>query len=483
MFKKLRNLLLHNTSRGQTIVKNTFWVSFGQIGSRLLRLVLVIYAARLLGATEYGVFSYALAVAGFLTAFSDFGLTAFITRESARDPERRTFYIATSLALKLSFVTLGSLLIFLLIKLLPTDSLNELSKAWWIVIILFAADTLRSFFTGIIRSFEKMEAEAGLSIATNALLLIIGGGFLLIFKTSTALLTGYALASVLGLLIFTIYLRNELKGWLSHIEKNLFRPILTEAWPFGALMVLNTILLSTDTLMLGSFRTITEVGWYSAAQRVIIFTAMFAGFWAVSLFPALSRAAKEDKADFAHLFQKGLTVVTYLALPICVGGVITSGGLISTLFGEQYSAATLPLMILMLMIPFTFSSAVLNNGMFALGRQKSSAQILLTAAILNILLNLLLIPKWGMVGAAVTTVTTQALSTIMSWWVIQREVTFTILGRLGIPFISVVVMGAGTFYLQNAGVPLWLVVMAGAIVYGGSLYLLKDPLIRGILRR
>ena len=235
--------------------------------------------------------------------------------------------------------------------------------------------------------------------------------------------------------------------------------------------------------MLGSFRTITEVGWYSAAQRVIIFTAMFAGFWAVSLFPALSRAAKEDKADFAHLFQKGLTVVTYLALPICVGGVITSGGLISTLFGEQYSAATLPLMILMLMIPFTFSSAVLNNGMFALGRQKSSAQILLTAAILNILLNLLLIPKWGMVGAAVTTVTTQALSTIMSWWVIQREVTFTILGRLGIPFISVVVMGAGTFYLQNAGVPLWLVVMAGAIVYGGSLYLLKDPLIRGILRR
>ncbi|PJC36890.1 hypothetical protein CO046_03375, partial [Candidatus Peregrinibacteria bacterium CG_4_9_14_0_2_um_filter_53_11] len=118
MFKKLRNLLLHNTSRGQTIVKNTFWVSFGQIGSRLLRLVLVIYAARLLGATEYGVFSYALAVAGFLTAFSDFGLTAFITRESARDPERRTFYIATSLALKLSFVVLGSLLVFLLIELL-----------------------------------------------------------------------------------------------------------------------------------------------------------------------------------------------------------------------------------------------------------------------------------------------------------------------------------------------------------------------------
>ncbi len=71
--------LFNNRTVGQTIAKNTFWLFFGQMTSRLLRAVIVIYSARVLGAASWGAFSYALGVAAFLTIFSDIGINALIT--------------------------------------------------------------------------------------------------------------------------------------------------------------------------------------------------------------------------------------------------------------------------------------------------------------------------------------------------------------------------------------------------------------------
>ena len=67
MLSKLQGWLLHNTTVWQTIAKNTFWLFFGQMMSRVLRAIIVIYAARVLGAASWGAFSYALGIAAFLT--------------------------------------------------------------------------------------------------------------------------------------------------------------------------------------------------------------------------------------------------------------------------------------------------------------------------------------------------------------------------------------------------------------------------------
>ena len=86
MFLKIKNWLFSNQTISQTIAKNTFWLFSGQMIGRLLRAAIVIYAARVLGAASWGAFSYALGIAAFLTIFSDIGINALITKQTARDP-------------------------------------------------------------------------------------------------------------------------------------------------------------------------------------------------------------------------------------------------------------------------------------------------------------------------------------------------------------------------------------------------------------
>ncbi len=95
------NFLLRNGSVGQTIAKNTFWLFFGQMTGRLFRAVIVIYSARVLGAASWGAFSYAMSLVAFLTIFTDVGVSAIVTKESARNPELSSQYFSTAFFIKL----------------------------------------------------------------------------------------------------------------------------------------------------------------------------------------------------------------------------------------------------------------------------------------------------------------------------------------------------------------------------------------------
>ncbi|MBI2035392.1 MAG: oligosaccharide flippase family protein [Candidatus Liptonbacteria bacterium] len=95
MINRLKDLLFNNRSIKQTVAKNVFWLSVSEIASRIFRGVIIIYAARVLGAAGYGVFSYALGLAGFFTIFLDVGLTAILTREAAQKPSQKSEYFAT----------------------------------------------------------------------------------------------------------------------------------------------------------------------------------------------------------------------------------------------------------------------------------------------------------------------------------------------------------------------------------------------------
>src|SRR3989338_246964 len=105
MVNRLKAFFLHNSSTKQTIVKNFFWLSSSQVGSRLIRAAILIYAIRILGASEYGIFSYVLGVAGFFTIFADMGLSALLTREVAGNHrEKSGIYFSNAFLLKIIFL-------------------------------------------------------------------------------------------------------------------------------------------------------------------------------------------------------------------------------------------------------------------------------------------------------------------------------------------------------------------------------------------
>ncbi|KKL89073.1 hypothetical protein LCGC14_1918330, partial [marine sediment metagenome] len=123
---KIKDFLFKNKNVKQIIAKNVFWLGVGQVGSRIIRAFIIIYAARLLGAAEYGVFSYALGLAGFFTVFADIGLSPILTREVAKKPGRGSYYFATTFWMKIILLAVTSLLV---IFLAPQFSGIEAAKA------------------------------------------------------------------------------------------------------------------------------------------------------------------------------------------------------------------------------------------------------------------------------------------------------------------------------------------------------------------
>src|SRR3989338_11242180 len=116
MLQRISSFLFKNQSIRQKILKNTFWLFAGEIIGRILRAVIIIYAARVLGVAEYGVFSYEVTLAAFFSIFSDIGISAILTREGVRSPELRGQYLSTSFVIKLALTGISA---FLVLSLAP----------------------------------------------------------------------------------------------------------------------------------------------------------------------------------------------------------------------------------------------------------------------------------------------------------------------------------------------------------------------------
>lgn len=478
MFQKIKSFLTENKNLSQTIIKNTFWMGFGQLISRLIRAILIIYAARVLGAAGYGVFSYALSLAGFFTIFSDIGLTALLTRESAKNPEQRQEYIATALVIKLGLIIVSSALILFAIPLI--NKIPEAAVLFPIIAVLFIFDTLRDFSFAITRSLEKMEIEAGVNISMNLIILIFGAAVLATEPSAKLLTTAYAIGAGFGFFLIFWKIRRYFSRFWIFFNKKLIKQILTEAWPFGVAMLLNAVMLNTDTIMLGWLKTPEDVGWYSAAQRIILLLYLLPGFLAVSVFPTFSRTAAADPEKFRAIFEKSLRGVLIAALPIVVGGLMTAPEIIGLIFGKEYEPAVLPFQIIILTVLFVFPGSIIGNGIFAYNWQNRLFGVFAAAAFGNALLNFLFIPVYGIVGAAAATVITQFISNGYALIIMKKINNFNFFSKPRKVFIALLFMIGAVAGLKMLAVNIITIIVTAGLIYLAVLYFLREPLLSNL---
>lgn len=418
MFQQIKNFLLLNSSTTQTIAKNTFWLFFGQLAGRALRAIIVIYAARVLGASNWGAFSYALGVAAFLTIFSDIGINALLTKEASRKPELKDQYLATAFFVKLALLILcvtGVIIAFPYLTNIP-----EAAALMPILVLVFAFDTLRDLGSALARALEKMEMEAGLLAFTNFAIVALGFALLMTYKTATALAWGYAVGSGLGFVATAFALRRHYGNILKDFSRRLILPILTTAWPFGLMGLMGAIMLNTDIIMLGWLRSATEVGYYSAAQKLILLSYVFPQLIATSVFPPLARAVASDKPAAKALLEKSVAFATLVAIPVALLGFLLATPIITLVFGAAYATAIPAFKLLMLTILIVYPGTLLGNAVFAYDKQKSFLTFVLVAIVGNAAFNFLLIPSYGIIGAAGATVITQLITNALVWRKMRR---------------------------------------------------------------
>jgi O-antigen/teichoic acid export membrane protein len=143
----LFSILKGGEGHGKSLLKNTSWLFIGEIVGRLIRFWIVVYAARVLGASEYGLFSYALTVAAFATILSDIGISALLTRETSCQPELRQKYFNALLLVKSALILVVGAAIYALLPIFAgVEGINPMVP---LIIAMFAFDSVREFGFGV----------------------------------------------------------------------------------------------------------------------------------------------------------------------------------------------------------------------------------------------------------------------------------------------------------------------------------------------
>ncbi len=402
-FTDARSLLFDNLTIKQTIFKNTLWLSLGTAVSKLLKLVLLIYAARILGATEYGKFTFALAFISLFVIFHEFGLPLIVTREFSRDKEKeKEFSSVLSLRIILS---LGALVLILISSFFITPD-PIIQK----IILILALFSLIEGFMNLVYTFfqarQRMEYQAW-AVIFDALIATVVGVFVLFnFPSVENLSYSYLFSSLIVLIFVLLFFHFKIFPLNISWQKTIWQRFLKLSWPLALISLCGMLSTYVASVMMGYWGQITQTGWYNAAYGIFQVAAVPAGLISASFYPLLSKLLRESKEKLQNTLNNQIEIMILLAFPLVVGGITLAPKMISSIYGSNFSPAVLAFQILIIMAGIVFLSAPFSNLLIASNQQKKVLYVNVVGAVINIILNFLLIPRFSLYGAAMATLIT-----------------------------------------------------------------------------
>lgn len=389
-------------------VKNTAYLACAELITKIISFMIVIIVARYLQEINFGKYSFAFAYTSFFAIISDLGLDTLAIRDIARNKESAgKLFVNTSL-IKFVLSIISFVLLVVIINLMnyPQDTI----LAVYILGIYALINSFNQLFRSVFRAFEKMRYEAIVRIIEKVITL-----FLIIYLISNEyglieIVSVFLIASVLTFILsgyFTISRFIKIKFELDTI---LMKKIFKEALPFGFTAIFIVIYFRIDTVMLSLMVGDKAVGLYNASYNIIDgLTGLVAGSLGGMALPVMSRYfvsvenRKYLKITYIQLFE--LSLIAGLLISIFV--TIFAEDIIQLFYGSEYLDAAASLKILIwaffIICISTISSTLLNS----IGKQKIVTFGTGMGALLNIILNMLLIPHFSYLGAALATVITE----------------------------------------------------------------------------
>ncbi len=469
MLPKIKTFLFDHTNTKQIIAKNTFWVAATEFLSRALKFFYVVFAARILGITEYGKLSFALAFTIFFTVFSDLGLSTIIAREVSRDREKEQWF-PTMLSLKAILSLLVTATIILISFFATQDS--SIRVVMWILAIYLFIQGIKSVFYPFFSARQRMEYISLLGISEA--IIFTGLAFVILFTWPSIKLLSwvYVLSGALGLTLAVLVFNAKIAPIRISISFAAWKKFLAMSLPLGLIGFLNGVFGSVDAITLGIFGQINQVGWYSAAYS--LFNAVFLPATVITqvFAPVLSRAFKTSKDQLQKAYNFQMEIMIFLAFGFLSGGLALSSKLINFIYKPTYSPAIFSLNFLLPAAAFLFLGAPLSLLLIACGREKQVFMVSFLAVGANVLLDLILIPILSLYGTAFATFVATLLMFFAFSYFVSTLVPIKLFNvNLGISFVSAILAGGATYFFLFIPAVAKLYVLE-EILIGGIVYLL-----------
>jgi len=406
------------------ILKETIWSFLTKGITFILFLLTNVYLARVLGVQGFGEWSYLLSIITIFLTLSYFGINTstkvFIARNNKTNNLKSIFRDSLLLRTKVSII---SAIIFLTIAFPLSRIMN---KPEFFVLFLFATPFIlfksfvefnKNVFQGLHRlkfQFFINFSEFGLNLILSIILLKL---ILSINSVLYAFIISSIITSILGFLFFGKTYRS-LKG---NIKEDYQKKIFNYSIPLVLIGVGFILMTEIDTIMLGLLLGELEVGVYAVAKNLINKLPQIAFAISLGVMPIFAKMSLENKSEMKNKFKKLLLINSLIYIPLTLVLIFLSPWIIIFLFGIEYTASILPLQILsiwVLMVSYNiFQSSFMDYQKKAWKRTKNFS----IAIILNIILNIILIPRYGPVGAALGTTISYIPYFIANWIEVRKS--------------------------------------------------------------
>lgn len=409
----VKKLLKNQTA--QRYIFNSSWMLAEQL-LRIISGVLVgIYVARYLGPEQFGMLSYVLAISAFILSTTRLGMDSVLIRELINNPEKNKVLMGTAFWLMMS----AALACYLVaaIGILLMDDLSSIKIYAYIV-------SASAFFTTflVIDYFFQSQIKAKYSAICKTLTLLLLSMVKIGLIFAEAELLWFVIASllehvVLAILLLVVVYKVRDISFLKHFNLDDARSMLRSAWPMVLSAVALLIYMRIDQIMIRNMLGLHEVGIYSAAVKIYESWIVLPYIITISLLPAIVKLKKTDEVNYRRRLTQLFRLVIWMSILAAVVVSLISEPLMVIAFGEQYRASAAVVNIVMWTAVFASMGSVSARYFNVEKMEKKIALRTALAAVINIALNLALIPNYGINGAAVATLAcTFFANYIMDWF-------------------------------------------------------------------
>lgn len=456
----------------QTLLRNsTFYLGADTI-IKILGFIFNVYIVRQLGDERLGLYSTALAYAGIFSIIGDLGMTQYATREIARGRRKadEMFWDLVSIRMILSliatiFITASA---YFVTSYQPTMVLG--------IFLVCLGFFMHAFFGPvriILTGHERIDQISVLNTVVQIAFVTVGTLALLKGQSFHSLIVatyiGVPVAAFFGAItirrlnLATLRFQITPKNWL---------PMLKASLPFA--LITFTLIAATDldTVLLSLLRSPEEVGWYKAAYNLTFKLLFIKGALLSTLQPQMSRYYGVSKERVGKTFNTTFKILWAFSFPIALGTTFLAEPLVVLLYTDEFIKSGIVLAILIWAVPFLNLSSLCGSITIASDKEKKAAKVYLTSALLNLISNLIAIPIWGYIGAAVSTVLTEFVTLALFYSVLHSEFPLTDLkNTLLKPTAAGLTMAV--VLLSFPHLPLGGVIVIGALVFSVVLLALK----------
>ena len=427
----------------KSIFKNTSWLTVSQVITSVCAFIWTIIIARYLGVADYGIVSFAVSFTGLLGILMDFGMSIYITREIAKNKDAIEKYCNNIFLFKLILALVLFILSAILLYLMNYPFITI------VVTLIFTAElvfiSMTYFLNGIFQAFENVKYQA-IGTILNSILLLLGILATIWFDFGVIAI---AISYAFGCSIFFGYMFLKYIKTFSfpkfELDLKFIKEVFLNSIPFG---------LTNFNLFINK----------SAYNIIYVFTTFFVVYQSV-IFPIMSKFFKESQDLLKITYELSVKYLLLIILPISIVIFFYARPLVDLIYTNQYSLASVPVQILIWTVSFLFINGAASTLLNAINKEFIVTKVYIAAAIFNVLLNLILIPMFDYNGAAMATVLSEILITVLTLYYIFKTDFKPDFGlfKIVIKIIFVSIIFAVVIYWAN--VSLWLAIPIGLVIY------------------